>query len=54
MSYCTDKLVIDGHTHIHTHTHAGNDNTRRPKLASGKNDWAIEKDVMDKSVLSLK
>ena len=25
------------HTHIHTHTHAGNDNTRRPKLASGKN-----------------
>ena len=24
------------HTHIHTHTHAGNDNTRRPKLASGK------------------
>ena len=35
MSYRTDKLVIDGHTH--THTHAGNDNTRRPKLASGKN-----------------
>ena len=25
----------DGHTHIHTD--AGNDNTRRPKLASGKN-----------------
>ena len=25
------------HRHIHTHTHAGNDNTRRPKLASGKN-----------------
>ena len=24
------------HTHTHTHTHAGNDNTRRPKLASGK------------------
>ena len=35
MSYRTDKLMIDGHTHIHTH--AGNDNTRRPKLASGKN-----------------
>ena len=33
MSYCTDKLMIDGQTH----THAGNDNTRRPKLASGKN-----------------
>ena len=24
-------------TDRHTHTHAGNDNTRRPKLASGKN-----------------
>ena len=35
MSYRTDKLMIDGHTHIHTH--AGNDNTRRPKPASGKN-----------------
>ena len=33
-------IMIDGHTdtHTHTHTHAGNDNTRRPKLASGKND----------------
>ena len=28
--------MIDGQTHAHTHTHAGNDNTRRPKLASGK------------------
>ena len=37
MSYPTDNLVIDGHTDTHTHTHAGNDNTRRPKLASGKN-----------------
>ena len=27
----------DGHTHTHTQTDAGNDNTRRPKLASGKN-----------------
>ena len=26
------------HGHTHTHTHVGNDNTRRPKLASGKND----------------
>ena len=25
------------HTHTHTHTDACNDNTRRPKLASGKN-----------------
>ena len=35
--------MIDGHTGTytqtdgHTHTHVGNDNTRRPKLASGKN-----------------
>ena len=35
MNYRTDKLMIDGQTHIHTH--AGNDNTRRPILASGKN-----------------
>ena len=43
MSYRTDKLVIDGHTdtHTYTHTHAGNDNTRRPKLASGKNKGQI-------------
>ena len=27
----------DWHTDRHTHTDAGNDNTRRPKLASGKN-----------------
>ena len=25
----------DTHTDTHTHTDAGNDNTRRPKLASG-------------------
>ena len=33
--------MIDGQTHAHTHTHAGNDNTRRPKLASGKNNMDI-------------
>ena len=39
MNYRSDKLMINGHTdtHTHIHTHAGNDNTRRPKLASGKN-----------------
>ena len=31
-SYRADKQVID----THTHTDTGNDNTRRPKLASGK------------------
>ena len=36
MSCCADKPVIDTHTDTHTHTDAGNDNTRRPKLASGK------------------
>ena len=32
--------ACDWHTHTHTDTHtdAGDDNTRRPKLASGKND----------------
>ena len=28
----------DWHTHTDTHTDAGDDNTRRPKLASGKNE----------------
>ena len=38
MSYREDKQVIDTHTHGHTdrHSDAGYDNTRRPKLASGK------------------
>ena len=38
MSYRADKQVIDTHTHGHTdrHTEAGDDNTHRPKLASGK------------------
>ena len=31
----TDKLGVDGHTH--RQTDSGNDNTRKPKLASGKN-----------------
>ena len=35
MSFRADKLVID--TRIHRPTDAGDDNTRRPKLASGKN-----------------
>ena len=34
MSYRADKQVID--TQTDGHTDAGNDNTRRPKLASGK------------------
>ena len=35
MSYRADKLVIDTRTDTHTQTDAGNDNTQRPKLASG-------------------
>ena len=35
MSYRVDKQVID--TQTDGHTDAGNDNTRRPKLASGEN-----------------
>ena len=39
MGYRADKKVIDTHTHGHTDRHidTGGDNTRRPKLASGKN-----------------
>ena len=39
MSYRADKHVITAHTvgRTDTQTDAGNDNTRRPKLASGKN-----------------
>ena len=43
MSYRADKQVID----THTHTDAGDDNTRRPKLALGK------KHGMDTPVKSL-
>ena len=40
MSYRVDKQVITAHTDRRTngHTDTGNDNTRRPKLASGKNE----------------
>ena len=34
MSFHTDKLGVEAHTH--TQTDAGNNNTRRPKLASGR------------------
>ena len=37
MSYRADKLRVDAHARTHTQTEVGNDNTRRPKLASGKN-----------------
>ena len=43
MSYRADKQVITAHKdgradgRTDTQTDAGNDNTRRPKLASGKN-----------------
>ena len=36
MSYRADKLGVDARARTHTQTDAGNDNTRRPKLASGK------------------
>ena len=37
----TSQWLADTRTHRQTyaHTHAGNDNTRRPKLASGKNQY---------------
>ena len=36
MSYRADKLRVDAHPRTHTQTDAGNDNIRKPKLASGK------------------
>ena len=42
MSYRTDKLVID--TRTHRPTDAAVDNTRRPKLASGKKSHEIMQD----------
>ena len=40
LAWTVDELSLgqahDWRTHRHTHIHAGNDNTRRPKLASGK------------------
>ena len=42
MSYCADKQVIDTHTDTHTdrYTDRGDDNTRRPKLASGNKNYS--------------
>ena len=39
MSYLADKQVLTAHTdgRTDTQTDAGNSNTQRPKLASGKN-----------------
>ena len=41
LAWTADELLHgqadDWRTDTHTHTHAGNDNTRRPKLASGNN-----------------
>ena len=51
MSCRADKLVIDartdGWTDTHTQTDAGNDNTRRPKMASGKNDMIQDTGGLD-------
>ena len=37
MSYRADKQVIATHTHTDRHTDVGDDDTRRPNLASCKN-----------------
>ena len=50
MSYRADKLVIDARTDTHTQTDAGNDNTRRPKLASGKKMKELKYYVENKEV----
>ena len=49
MSYRADKLVIDIHTRTQRPTDAGDDNTRRPKLASGnevKFDFQVKFDLV--------
>ena len=57
MSYRADKQVIDTHTHTDRYTDRGDDNTRRPKLASGKNcldrisSWNQPADAADTSEL---
>ena len=60
MSYRADKQVIDTHTHTDRYTDRGDDNTRRPKLASGKNVGPLVKNVtciklsnVDKSVVHI-
>ena len=60
MSYRADKQVITAHTdgRTDTQTDAGNDNTQRPKLASGKNmnheNYAAWKDPLEgKNVLKV-
>ena len=44
----TSSGLTDTHTDRHTHrqTDAGNDNTRRPKLASGKNGFSVSNHYM--------
>ena len=49
MSYCADKLGVDAHTRTHKQTDAGNDNTRRPKLASGKNAIDVHRSASEDS-----
>ena len=48
MNYRADKLRVDAHIRTHTQTDAGNDNTPRPKLASGdevKFDFQVKFDL---------
>ena len=51
MSYRADKQVIDTHTDTHTdrYTDRGDDNTRRPKLASGKNDRFVALNLFEET-----
>ena len=44
----TNSWITDTQTHIHTH--AGNDNTRRPKLASGKKYTTLFTTILNGSI----
>ena len=46
MSYCTDKLMIDGQTHAHTHTH-----TQATTIPEGQN-WPRVKNYLNSSDMS--
>ena len=60
LAWTVDELshgqAHDWRTHTHTHTHAGNDNTWRPKLASGKKNlstcWIVLKMIKDAFIIS--
>ena len=50
LAWTGDELLCGQASDWYTHTDTGNDNTRRPKLASGKNYWQYHEQQYIKSV----